>query len=130
MSTTNPQVILPRSVAKWETGVLLFSYDARRDCSGAIRYADDVHTKSPELSKLLQRSLKKGRGKEIANYLMQEEQRLFNALVVAVYGGQPEWFAFDNLRAKTSGIEVADITPNARTSVGFLRLDGEEKLLH
>lgn len=93
-----------------------------------VRFADEIHPKAATLSDLLQRSVNKGRGKEIAEYLIAENQRLFNSLVVAVYGGQPEWFAFDNLRAKGSGINVDDISPTAKASVGFLSLSGDEKL--
>ncbi len=58
-----------------------------------ISFAEELH-KNKKLSELIQREIKKKRGLEIANYLRTQNERFFNSLVVAVYGGDPDWFEF------------------------------------
>lgn len=128
MKTTIPSTILPALRGEMGDWVYYSALMPLAEVAKRIRFADEIHPTTTTLSDLLQRSINKGRGKEIADYLLTENQRLFNSLVVAVYGGQPEWFAFDNLRAKGSGIKVDDISPAAKSSVGFLSLSGEEHL--
>ncbi len=99
-----------------------------RDVAARVHFASEYQPQSPSLSELLQRVLKSGRAKEIAEYLVHEKQRLFNSLVVAVHGGQPEWHAFDEFRAHGSKQHVEDISSRARESVGFLSFNGNERL--
>ena len=35
------------------------------------------------------------RSKQISDYLLKQPQRFFNALIVGVYGGSPEWYELD-----------------------------------
>jgi DNA sulfur modification protein DndB len=58
-------------------------------CEHVRRIDNELH-KSSALNDLLQRSLTTNY-KKIASYLKQQEERFFNALVLAVYGGDPQW---------------------------------------
>ncbi len=44
------------------------------------------------LSDLLQRQLLPDAHKEICNYLLNDKQRFFNAIVLAIYDGDPQWY--------------------------------------
>ncbi len=79
------------------------------------------------LSDLIQRALTDGRSKDIATYLLENEDRFFNALVVAVYGGEPQWLEFAiNPTGRNSQFAKA---PNwALNTFGFLSLSGNEEL--
>ncbi|MBE7417372.1 MAG: DGQHR domain-containing protein [Ideonella sp.] len=93
-----------------------------------VNYAKEVHN-SVKLSELIQRELDdKTRAGEIGNYLLTNEDRFFNSLVVAVYDGDPEWHEFHNLKPISSDINVDDIDYGSRYSVGYLSLSGSEKL--
>ncbi|MDB5459188.1 MAG: hypothetical protein JWO72_929, partial [Caulobacteraceae bacterium] len=63
-----------------------------------VSYADDIH-QSPVLSEFIQRSLEGKRAGHIAEYLAKTPDRFFNSLVLAVYGGAPEWLEVGGLRA-------------------------------
>ena len=77
---------------------------------------------------MIQRQLKSMRAKEIADYLTTQSDRLFNALVIATYGGQPNWHALTNVRSKGSSEQLSRLTEETMLSVGFLTLRGDEKL--
>ena len=95
--------------------------------AGRVGYADELHS-SERLSEMIQRQLKKRRSKEIAEYLATQPDRLFNALVVATYGGQPNWHPLTNIQEKGDPDELEALTPGTMLSVGFLTLRGDEKL--
>jgi DNA sulfur modification protein DndB len=88
-----------------------------------VAFADEIHT-NKALSQLIQRSLKGGRANEIAKYLQKEGERFFNSLVVAVYGGSPQWVP---LRLTIPKDDVPSLGA-AADSLGVLRLNGAEKL--
>ena len=92
-----------------------------------VDYADELHN-SERLSEMIQRQLKENQSKEIANYLLTQSDRLFNALVVAAYGGQPNWHPLTNVQKKGNPDELDSLTPDTMLSVGFLTLRGDEKL--
>ena len=77
---------------------------------------DELH-KSVLLSEMIQRSITENY-KSIANYLITQEERFFNALILAVYDGQPEWN-----EVRIDGVENDD-----SYSLGILTLTGEEKI--
>ena len=92
-----------------------------------VGYAKELH-KSERLSEMIQRQLKKERSKEIAEYLKTQPDRLFNALVVATYGGHPNWHALTNVQSKGNSDELSGLTDDTMLSVGFLTLRGDEQL--
>ncbi|EGQ9294307.1 DNA sulfur modification protein DndB, partial [Vibrio vulnificus] len=58
------------------------------DVSELIGFADELH-QIEKLSDKIQRELNKERAIEIKDYLIENEDRFFNSLVVAVYDGDP-----------------------------------------
>lgn len=87
-----------------------------REC----RLADEIHAHK-DLDDLIQRAIQDRVQKEMVPYLLNETQRFYGALVVAVYGGEPEF----------SPVRVAEhqlIDDQDRHSYGFglLRFDGSQ----
>lgn len=76
---------------------------------------DELHT-SKSLRDQLQRNLTENY-KSIKDYILNHNDRFFNALVLAVYDGEPIWNA----------IEV-DFKDDTYHTMGFLQLNGEEKI--
>ena len=90
-----------------------------------VRYAEEVHS-NKLLSDMIQRKLRSGRATQIAQYLANQPERFFNALVVATYGGQPNWHALDDVKRRDG--ELESLEDRTIASVGFLTLQGDEKL--
>ena len=90
-----------------------------------VRYAEEVHS-NKLLSDMIQRELKTGRAAQIAQYLENQPERFFNALVVASYGGRPNWHALDDVKSRDG--ELASLDDRTIASVGFLTLQGDEEL--
>jgi DNA sulfur modification protein DndB len=97
-----------------------------RQIAARIDFAGDLHEKK-NLSSLIQRELKGDRAKEIAEYIRSNEDRFFNSLVVAIYGGKPQWHPFD-IKPVATDISADDLDETARHSVGYLSLTEEEKV--
>lgn len=76
---------------------------------------DELH-KSKLLSEMIQRSITENY-KSIANYLETQEERFFNALILAIYDGDPVW---NEIR-----IEEFDVD---NYPLGLLTLSGKEKI--
>jgi DNA sulfur modification protein DndB len=91
-----------------------------------VNYAKEIHP-DKALSALIQRSLEGPRAGHIAKYLVTTE-RFFNSLVLATYGGNPDWLEVGNFRATTKS-EVLNLLPeDAKDALGFLCLSGAEKI--
>ena len=89
-----------------------------------IKVGEEVYGKR-ELRDMLQRALT-ARSEEIADYLKREKQRFFNAIVAAIYGGEPEWYPVDlkgNIEVPTKELPEA-----VRQGFGVLSLSGEESI--
>lgn len=91
-----------------------------------VSYAEEIH-KDKALSQLIQRSLEGARAKHIVDYLKTKE-RFFNSLVLATYGGSPEWLEVGDFRANTDPAILKQIPEFALDAMGFLRLNGSEKI--
>lgn len=97
------------------------------ELSARVSYADEIH-KSEALSDMIQRHLKRGRSTQIADYLKKQPERFFNSLVVATYGGQPNWHALSSVQSKDRAGELGGLREETIASVGFLTLRGDENL--
>lgn len=97
------------------------------EVSERLSFADEIH-KSKKMSDWIQRKIKEGRSKEIADYLIREPQHFFNSLVVAIYGGDPAWHSFSNFKPVADDIDLADVPDDVGASVGFLSFTGQEKM--
>jgi DNA sulfur modification protein DndB len=123
----NKEIILPalRGVmGRWVYYSCLMSLN---EVAKRVSYADEIH-KNEKLSDMIQRSLKSVRSKQIAEYIENQDERFFNSLVVATYGGQPNWSSIDTLNGKGREEFVGKLSEETITSVGFLSLNGDEKL--
>lgn len=100
-----------------------------KDLVERVKTADEIHN-SKCLSQYIQRELDSSRSKEISHYLVSNQDRFFNSIVVAVYGGTPEWYQLDHLRNVINDDNdiKENITEQAISSIGFLSLSGEETL--
>ena len=94
-----------------------------------IRPTDEIH-KSARLSEWIQRQLVNNHAEAIATYLRNQPERMFNALFVGVYGGEPQWGELQI--SAPSGTVPFDATDDEldtlSRSIGVLCLSGEEKL--
>ena len=77
---------------------------------------DELH-KSEMLSRMIQRSITENY-KSIAHYLTSQEERFFNALILAVYDGEPRW----------NEIRIEDENGQDNYDLGVLTLSGQEKI--
>jgi DNA sulfur modification protein DndB len=91
------------------------------------RFAEEIHP-DRALSKLIQRSLEGVRARHIANYLTFTKERFFNSLVLATYGGSPEWLEIGDFKSTTRPELVKQVSQSAMDAMGFLRLTGTEKI--
>ncbi len=92
-----------------------------------VEYADTIHA-DKALSQLIQRQLEGKRSTDISTYLQRTPQRFFNALVLATYEGHPQWLEVGNLRAVSEKARFATLDEQARDTMGFLSLSGEERI--
>jgi DNA sulfur modification protein DndB len=95
-----------------------------REVSDRIKKTTEVHS-SKLLRELIQRALTP-RSKKIAVYLRSQPQRFFNAIVVGVYDGEPQWH---QLSVRSSELfDPASLEDRVAESLGILTLRGDEKL--
>ena len=85
-------------------------------------------TENTSLGEQIQRRLDdRSRASDIADYLVRNQDRFFNSLVVGVLGGQPEWHPF-SLSSQVAEHELGDVTERDQDLVGYLQLSGDETL--
>jgi DNA sulfur modification protein DndB len=122
MNTNNP-LLLPALRAKFGDWWYYVTTMTFAQVADAIQPVNSIHEKK-ELTTWIQREIKQERKQEIADYLTKQPQRFFNAIVVGIYGGGPEWFPVTvGSSPNLSEIEVAE---RERTAFGLLRLSGSE----
>lgn len=96
------------------------------DVAERVSFAKEIHT-NKNLSDLMQRALEEGRGENIKEYLLQNNERFFNSMIVAVYDGDPEWYEIGNISADIESEEVESIPEDVVESLGVLRFSGKER---
>lgn len=91
----------------------------------AVQPVDSLHAKK-ELKTWIQRELRPERTAQIASYLRTQGQHFFNSLVLAIYGGEPEWQPI----AVQDNLKVKDETLDERQSnaFGMVYLSGKEDI--
>ena len=95
----------------WRYYVTAFSFD---DVCNVVSPITDEISNSESYSNLLQRAITDN-VKSVTDYILNQPERMFNALVLAVYDGNPEWYELD--------VKVEDYSTY---SVGVLELVGDE----
>lgn len=100
-----------------------------KDVVDWVKPTDEIH-KSSRLSKWIQRQLLTKHADRIAEYLLTQEERFFNAIVVGIYGGEPTWAPLHV--SVPEGVEEFTLNDEQRehleSSIGILSLSGDEKL--
>ena len=89
MSDNHDRFFLPALRATMGDWVYYISFMSMEDIATRVSVVDDIHT-SESLKEWLQRDITDNSLK-ITEYLLIQEQRLFNAIVVGTYGGEPNW---------------------------------------
>jgi len=105
--------VIQASIGNWTyyTGVLSF-----QEISDYISPINDALHKSKSLSDAIQRSITDNY-MSIKEYILNQDERFFNAIVLAMYDGNPNWIEVE--------LEVED---ESFYNLGFLSLNGEEKI--
>lgn len=125
----NNTIILPALRGAFGNWIYYSCLMPLRELGMRARYASELHpTKSIELSKFIQRALDEGRSLSIAKYLTSNNERFFNSLVLAVYGGNPDWLEIGVKESANSGASLAELADDVRDSIGFLRFSGDENI--
>ena len=92
------------------------SYLSFEQIDSMVKRVDDELHKSESLRDLIQRSITKNY-EDIKDYILTQDERFFNALVLAVYDGEPKW------------IEVElNFKDEEFFNMGFLEFNGKEKI--
>jgi DNA sulfur modification protein DndB len=88
-----------------------------REC----RLAEEIHA-NKDLDELIQREIQDRVQKEMVPYLVNTPQRFYGALVVAVYGGEPE---FSHVKVDEHHL-IDDKADRSSYGFGLLRFDGSQ----
>src|SRR5438105_1205706 len=125
-STTHPsQLHLPALRCRMGDRGYFVTAMRFQEIANWVKDVAEVHS-SKKLREWIQRRLKDEHAREISQYLLNEEARFFNALVIGVYGGDPQWGPLNvaDPRKELASIDKERISE----SVGILTLTGKEKL--
>lgn len=124
--TTMTQLILPAIRAHMGDWVYYISFMKMRDLAERVNTAEEIHS-SESLKELIQREVDESKhSAQIKDYLLTQPQRLFNALVIGVYGGTPKWYELKI--GSNSLLEQEDLPDYMDGTLGMLVLGGSEKL--
>ncbi len=119
---TNKPLYLPCLRASMGDWTYYISFMKMKDVAQRIDVAEAIH-ESHSLNTLLQRALKPRI--EIRNYLLTQEQRFFNSIIVGVYGGSPQWY---ELSVGNTSPAKKDLPDYLEGVIGYLKLSGAESL--
>lgn len=78
------------------------------------------------LDEVLQRKLKE-RKSDIARYILNNESRFFNSIILGVFDGVPNWIEFD-LKEKFNSVLKNEDVQNSESSMGIMIFDGYEQI--
>ncbi|EAR8185701.1 DGQHR domain-containing protein, partial [Salmonella enterica] len=96
------------------------------DASELIGFAEELH-QIDKLSDKIQRELNTDRAEEISRYLVSNEDRFFNSLVVAVYDGNPNWHEIGGITPNNEEASLLEFPEYAGNCLGFLSITRDEK---
>ncbi len=118
------EIILPALRTRMGQWRYYISAMKMSDIAERISIAKEIH-KSESLQELLQRNLT-DRANGIADYLIKQDQRLFNSLVIGTYGGDPKWHEV-SIKSTPSTVQ-RELPTHLEGILGLLVLDGSERL--
>ncbi len=125
--TTERKIVLPALRGIMGDWVYYSCLMDLTEIGSRVRFAKDIH-KSTALSDMIQRQISNARGPQIARYIAKQPERFFNSLVVATYGGRPDWHALSDIRNRTESDDLGGLSEETIASIGFLTLRGDEEL--
>ncbi len=97
-----------------------------RDVAKRVFLADEIH-QHQGLRDMIQRSIdESGHAESIKQYLLSKPQRFFNALVIGVYGGEPNFLELELHRSPR--LDPADLPEYFEGALGILQFNGAERL--
>ena len=95
-----------------------------RELAENVKYAEEIHGET-QLSDAIQRELNKSRAaKEIASYLVKQEDRFFSSIVVAALRGDPQWHPVNMEDDPQFSILMSD--KNLSNAFGVLAFNGDQ----
>ena len=94
------------------------------DIAAWVKRTDEIY-QSEELRDLVQRAIDK-RVEGIVEYLLHQPEKFFNAVVLGIYEGAPQWYPVE-VGGSIKG-EAPEIDDTSKESLGILALDGSEKV--
>ena len=89
MKETN-ELIIPALRAHMGDWIYYVTFLQMEQIADQIHIAQEIHS-SNVLKDMIQRQITNRAG-QISEYLLKQPQRFFNALIVGVYGGSPDWY--------------------------------------
>ena len=126
--TKKRKVLFPALRCAMGDSIYYATFMSFADITAWIKPTDEVH-KSKRLSEWIQRRLMGGHALKISRYLVNQDERFFNAIVVGIYGGQPTWSALDVMsRPGDEDPDIQEYLEDLETSIGLLQLTGDENL--
>jgi DNA sulfur modification protein DndB len=122
----NRELKVPGLRAHMGDWVYYITFLRLKDVAERVSLAQELHT-SQALKDLIQREVDESvHSQAIKRYLLYQEQRLFNALVIAIYGGAPTWAELKIDDTAKSGL--GSLPAYMKGALGVLAFDGSEKL--
>jgi DNA sulfur modification protein DndB len=96
------------------------------DVAERVSLADEIH-RHKELREMIQRQVDDSNHAEaIKKYLLTQEQRFFNSLVLGVYGGDPDFYELTI--GNSAQMKGSELPAYLNGALGILRLTGAEKM--
>lgn len=91
-----------------------------------VSQSEELYSKN--INEILQREIDKKRVDKIRDYLLNNSERFFSSIIVAIYGGNPIWSDFDiESHFKIYNKEIDTDSSNfIQNKLGVLSLSGEE----
>lgn len=121
---TEPRYTFPSLRCRMGNWWYYITYMKFADVAHWIKPTDQIH-QVQMLRDMIQRALLPNVN-QIVEYLLGQEERFFNSIVVGVYGGAPQWYAIDIDESVVLG--EPDLDEDSRSAIGLLQLNGDEKL--
>jgi len=124
-TATYGQLRVPALCAHMGDWIYYAAFLKLRDIAERVFLADEIH-KHEGLRDMIQRSITAGHSESIKAYLTSKKQRFFNALVIGVYGGKPNFFELS--LGSGPRLSTSELPDYFKGALGVLEFSGSEKL--
>lgn len=96
-----------------------------KDIVERVKQVKEINETSA-LKTWIQRELNESRTREIAEYLNSQPQRFFNAIVLGLFDGAPDWYP---ISVSTGHVQIdAELEDRAANAFGLIKLSGHEQI--